>query len=182
MMFSTLLVSTALLAGGVGPESGLAVGDRVPAYEPHHILGPDKDSDTCPVCKYGALPAVQVWIGSERRDNLFAITRRLSTLVSKYEASHLKAFVIFVKQDGMAKEEFEKSILGWMKPIAVSNVGVAYVNEGDPAIAEYKINRENAVLNTVIVYRRGFVGTKVVNLDESGLAQLDEAVAEIVKG
>lgn len=31
------------------PETGLKVGDPVPAYNPVHVAGPDKGTDTCPV-------------------------------------------------------------------------------------------------------------------------------------
>lgn len=30
-------------------ESGLAVGERTPAYNPQHVTGPDAGTDTCPV-------------------------------------------------------------------------------------------------------------------------------------
>ncbi len=31
------------------PDTGLKVGDPVPAYNPIHLAGPDKGTDTCPV-------------------------------------------------------------------------------------------------------------------------------------
>ncbi|MER3500057.1 MAG: hypothetical protein IMHGJWDQ_002097 [Candidatus Fervidibacter sp.] len=31
------------------PETGLKVGDAVPAYNPIHVAGPDKGTNTCPV-------------------------------------------------------------------------------------------------------------------------------------
>ncbi|MCS7223706.1 MAG: hypothetical protein NZ959_03955 [Armatimonadetes bacterium] len=31
------------------PDTGLKVGDAVPAYNPIHVAGPDKGTDTCPV-------------------------------------------------------------------------------------------------------------------------------------
>ncbi len=31
------------------PDTGLKVGDEVPAYNPIHVAGPDKGTDTCPV-------------------------------------------------------------------------------------------------------------------------------------
>jgi hypothetical protein len=30
------------------PESGLAIGDRVPAFHPKHVTGPDKGTEECP--------------------------------------------------------------------------------------------------------------------------------------
>lgn len=29
--------------------SGLAPGERAPAYHPRHVAGPDKNTDVCPV-------------------------------------------------------------------------------------------------------------------------------------
>ncbi|MCS7192677.1 MAG: hypothetical protein NZ937_06840 [Armatimonadetes bacterium] len=31
------------------PDTGLKVGDSVPAYNPIHVAGPDKGTNTCPV-------------------------------------------------------------------------------------------------------------------------------------
>lgn len=31
------------------PDTGLKVGDVVPAYNPIHVAGPDKGTNTCPV-------------------------------------------------------------------------------------------------------------------------------------
>lgn len=31
------------------PDTGLKVGDAVPAYNPIHVAGPDKGTNTCPV-------------------------------------------------------------------------------------------------------------------------------------
>lgn len=31
------------------PNTGLKVGDGVPAYNPIHVAGPDKGTNTCPV-------------------------------------------------------------------------------------------------------------------------------------
>ncbi len=42
-----------LVAWGVwaqqAPDTGLKVGDAVPAYNPIHVAGPDKGTNTCPV-------------------------------------------------------------------------------------------------------------------------------------
>ncbi len=38
----------ALPAFASQPESGLKVGDRVPAFHPQHVSGPLKGTDTCP--------------------------------------------------------------------------------------------------------------------------------------
>ena len=34
---------------GQAPDTGLKVGDPVPAYNPMHGAGPDKGTNTCPV-------------------------------------------------------------------------------------------------------------------------------------
>lgn len=180
-MIMSLVALASLSIATAKVESGPALGDRVGAYEPHHVLGPDKGTDTCPVCKYGSLPAIQVWVGSERRDDLFAISRRLAKLVDHHKAANLKAFMIFVQDPRVEKAVFERDLTGWMKPVGITNVGVAYVPEGHASLADYKINRENAVRNTVIVYRRGFVTAKFVNLTSAQLAELDVAVAAACK-
>lgn len=33
---------------GKAPDTGLKVGDSIPSYNPIHVAGPDKGTDTCP--------------------------------------------------------------------------------------------------------------------------------------
>lgn len=37
-----------LLFAFEGPESGLGIGDTVPAFNPVHVTGPDKGTTKCP--------------------------------------------------------------------------------------------------------------------------------------
>ncbi len=43
-----LLVALSVWAQQV-PDTGLKLGDPVPAYNPIHVAGPDKGTNTCPV-------------------------------------------------------------------------------------------------------------------------------------
>lgn len=56
MVFAALLLGSSLLAGeevASKPEeelqSGLELGKTLPAFNPIHVTGPDKGTNTCPV-------------------------------------------------------------------------------------------------------------------------------------
>jgi hypothetical protein len=46
VLLALMLVS---LATWAVPQSGPAIGERLPAHHPQHITGPDAGTDTCPV-------------------------------------------------------------------------------------------------------------------------------------
>src|ERR1019366_6995653 len=58
-------------AGGM--KSGVAKGGVLSAFEPYHVSGADKNTETCPVCKYPTNPAVQVWVNTDDAKNVAAI-------------------------------------------------------------------------------------------------------------
>lgn len=47
-MMTSLVLSMLLSAPVVDVESGVAVGGRMAAFDPTHVAGPDKGTNTCP--------------------------------------------------------------------------------------------------------------------------------------
>jgi len=164
------------MAGTV--KSGLEVGEMVTPFHPTHVSGPDKGTDTCPPCKYGALPAVQVWVNNDDDANVMGIAKSLSAEVGASKVD-LKAFVIKLSscdacvtstKDLAAKGKFE-------------NIAMAYLPNKDTAVKNYKVNTDASVKNTVFVYRDRKVVAKFVNLkaDKAGLGDLHAAIAKASK-
>jgi len=46
---TTSMVLVGLSVWAAGLDSGLKVGEHVPAYNPKHVAGPDKGTTACPV-------------------------------------------------------------------------------------------------------------------------------------
>lgn len=168
----------ALSFAALNANSGLNVGEAVTPFHPKHITGPDKGTDTCPPCKYGARPAVQAWVSpSENPDTVMALAKTLSANVEAHKAADLKGFMIMLTMcagcEGKAAKFAEKAKL--------ENIGIATLAFEDKAVKNYKVSLEKEVKNTVIVYKDKKVAAKFVNLTDSkeDLAKLEAAIAGV---
>lgn len=158
------------------PTSGLKPGDMTSAFEPIHVAGPDKGTETCPVCKYGSRPAVQVWHNGDAAQNVVDLANHLDKKVAASK-NEFKAFTVGIADTEAQRDAVVK--IGGM--IEGGHVGVTYLASSDPALKAYKINTDSSVKNTVIVYKdRKVVATMVnVKADKAGLKALDAALAKV---
>ena len=173
-----LTVPAAIVAFG-GMKSGPQAGQFLRAFEPTHVTGPDAGTDTCPVCKYGAIPAVQVWVNSDDMANVGKIGTALESAIAKHGARSLKAFVVYMNPAGKSTEAVAASLKAVAKANNLKNVAFTYLPspKAEP-VSEYSINTDSSVKNTVLVYSNRKVVANFVNLkaDASGLADLKSAV------
>lgn len=157
-------------------DSGLKVGEAVTPFHPKHIAGPDKGTETCPPCKYGNRPAVQVWFHDEAEENAAGILAALNKAVENNKSKEFKAFGIFIAECEKCVAKTETIVKG----LKFDNVGVATLDHSSEAIQAYKINTEADVKNTVLVYKDKKVVAKLVNVkaDKEGLAKLEQAISK----
>jgi protocatechuate 3,4-dioxygenase beta subunit len=47
-------------------ERGLPVAANAPSFMPSHITGPQRGSTACPLCTYGLVPQVQIWVEDDQ--------------------------------------------------------------------------------------------------------------------
>lgn len=176
---STALVALALPALAMAPSSGLNPGDKVTAFHPTHVAGPDKDTTTCPPCKYGSRPMVQVWVHHDSEANVVALQKALSGSVKSNSAKEFKAFFINVTDSEKCVDLTNTWAKGWS-----DNVALAHVPADHSSVKAYKINvTDEKVKNTVIVYKNKQVSAKFVNLEANtaGLKKLNEAISAVTK-
>ncbi len=157
-------------------ESGLNIGETLSAFHPTHIAGPDKGTDTCPPCKYGNRPAVQVWVNEDSPENVLAIANNLQAKVASSK-NEFKAFIINVTCCDVctkAAENLAKNVKG-------NELGITVLDPKNSAVKQYKVNLDKEVKNTVFVYKNRKVVAKFINLkaDREGLNALNEAITKI---
>ena len=181
-LLTTLLLCVPMIASAFGgPKSGLQMGDPIPPFEPTHVTGADAGTKTCPVCKYGKTPAVQVWVNGDSMENVSKIADALEAAIKMDGPDKLKAFILFIKP----ADESEAMLEGKLKMISdkchLQNVALAYVDGGDAGtLLKYKINTASDIKNTVLVYHDMKISANFVNLkgDEEGLMSLKSAMME----
>ncbi|HMS54669.1 MAG TPA: hypothetical protein PKA27_04655 [Fimbriimonadaceae bacterium] len=181
---ATLTIGVAALAAiaAAPAKSGLNVGETVSAFHPNHVAGPHKGTNACPPCTYGVLPQVQVWVNGDSGSNVQAIASNLQANMKAHSGAKLKAFVIFLTDEGKSKDT-ANAIEGMSKKVEASDVAMAWLGKGDKAVEDYKVNTSAEIKNTVFIYKDRQVKAKFVNFkaDKKGLAELDAAISAITK-
>ena len=166
------------------PKSGVAVGGMLSAYHPRHVSGADKQTDTCPVCKYPTNPAVQVWVNNDDPRNVEQIATTLEKVAKANSAKKFKAFVVFINPNKEQDSKLNKQLSDLAAKDKFQNVALAYLPGPDAeAVKEYEINTGPSVKNTVFVYKARKVNAKFVNLtaDKKGEDTLQAAIKDVLK-
>ncbi len=175
------LVALPLLSSAIGGavKSGLQPGEMVTAFEPSHVTGPDAGTNTCPICKYGKTPAVQVWVNGDKTENIAKIADTLEAAIKMEGSNKLKGFIIFIKPSNVSSEIMAGQLKMVAEKCKLSNVALTFVDgPKSEFIGQYKINAASNVKNTVIVYHDMKVDSNFVNLqgNEKGLKSLKGAM------
>jgi protocatechuate 3,4-dioxygenase beta subunit len=164
-----------------GVSSGPNKGDMLSAFEPTHVTGQDAGTETCPVCKYGNLPAVQVWVNNDLPSaDVTKIAVNLDKQMARINKDqlHFKSFVIFRSNDAARVQTNLKALANGEK---LDRVALAWLTPANEALKLYAINPE--AKTTVLVYKNRCVMDKFVDMkvDEAGLRELNAAIARITK-
>lgn len=178
------LVATAIAAPALrAAESGLKPGGTVSAFEPIHVTGPDKGTTTCPVCKYGAEAAAQVWISpKESDDNVVALAKSLDGAIAKNGLTKFRAFFVFLPS-GESDSAMAKKLSAIAAKAGTSKVAFTYLNgTNKDAIEDYKVNTSSQIRNTIMVYANRAVIANYVNAQATSetLAKIQDSVKEAI--
>lgn len=167
------------------PISGPQPGDSVYAFEPWHVSGPDKGTNTCPICKYGKTAAVQMWVNQDSAASIVGVAQALDKEIAHYGAARLKAFVVQLNSRHEPKSKLSAGLTSLANRAHTPTVAFTFLpNANDPAIEAYRINTQPNIKNTVVVYvNRKAVATFVnFKLDGAGRSNLHSAIAKSVSG
>ena len=172
------------LAKAPSLDSGVPVGGMLLSFRPRHLSGPDKGTDTCPLCQYPANPAVQVWVNGDDENNVEAIATRLEKASADYGTKKLKTFIVYVNATHQAEALFTQPIQKLAEKRKYHHVALTYVHSGDSsAVTDNQINVDPKIRNTIFVYKARKVTAKFVNLTASprDLEALTIAMEHVVK-
>jgi hypothetical protein len=166
------------VAGCAGPsapmqpaiQSGLQKGEDIIPWNPVHVAGPNAGTNACPVCTYGARPAIVVFARNDKE--MLMLVTQLEDLVRRQSAMDLKAFVIVL--DGTPDDLKSEAVSQGVKQI-----GFCYPDPAtrDVDLKDYKINP--SADNTVMIYKDYKVAANFVNLGYGDFNQVETAVANL---
>lgn len=175
---------TPVIANPAGLRSGVEKGAALPAYHPVHVTGPDKNTQTCPVCKYPRNPAVQAWINTDNEKNVEALIGALEKASKKHADKNFKAFVVFMNPNREAAETLKGRLAKIGEKHKLEHVALTFLpGPDDAAVKGYGINTDAKVRNTIFVYRNRTVDAKMVNFDadDKGIAALHDAIKQVAQ-
>ena len=177
-------IALPILAIAAGLPSGPKPGASVYAFEPYHVTGPDAGTVTCPVCKYGFEPGVQVWVHNISDKQVGFIARNLESKLESLGMNKFRAFVVFVEPNSVS----DAAARAHLKKLGAENhlkdLALIYVRPNVSALKDYNINLSPKVKSTMIAYLHRETVKTFVNTPDSkaGAAQISEAVNLAIKG
>ncbi|GAB5524267.1 MAG: hypothetical protein Roseis2KO_21390 [Roseivirga sp.] len=148
--------------------SGRNIGEDVISFTPYHAWGPDKDTKTCPICKYGWYQGILYFVGNQpdwediRQWLLFLEAENIK------REEYLKVYFVYGNTTGFdpSKRTRELALVG--QELGLQKVALTFVpsfSDKNSDIYLNKINQE--VHSTIIMYKRARVIDKYINLPPS---------------
>lgn len=174
-------LSLALLLAAAPSPAGLQVGDSVASFEPYHVSGPYAGTNQCPVCEWGLLPMVFVWVDSGRpAANLEAVSKLVEAEVASSKVP-IKAFVV----DANAANKDKDSIMAltqWSSAWATPHVYfMSRPTKLKKALKDYKLEGRKDWNLIVLTVKSRKVTAAFVDPNEAAMPAVQSAIRDLVK-
>ena len=183
-IFLTGAIALPLFGLAARLTSGLPQGTDVSAFAPYHVTGPDAGTVTCPVCKYGFEPGIQVWVHNISDKNVSFLARNLEAQLEAKGMKKCRAFVVFVEPNSMSSAKIQAHLKMLGKENHLKDLALIYVRSNDSSLKHYQINLSPAVKSTLIAYHQRKTVDNVLNIPASkaGVREINRAVSLAING
>ncbi len=147
------------------PQSGLNIGEDQPSFLPFHAFGPDRGTQTCPVCKYGRYHGIVYFVGNnpnwENIKDWLSFLELQSIIRSKY----LKVYFVYGNETNYSKEKREQELEDLGKQLNLKNIALTFVPAFSDKETEANLNKINPeVENTFVIFKYRTIIDKFVDL------------------
>lgn len=146
-------------------QSGLNIGEDQPSFMPYHAFGPDKGTQTCPVCKYGRYHGIVYFVGNN--PNWTEIKSWLSFLEQESEKrkKHLKVYFVYGNDKNYNKKERQELLENLGNELHLKNIALTFVPSFLDEKTEANLNKINpSVENTFVIYKHRSIVDKYIDL------------------
>ena len=164
-MIALLAVVSVAVAAEKEINSGLPVGEKVPAFNVRDITGPSKGKTLCYRCQYGNRPVVTIFTRS-LNDNVSSLIKQVDDVVGSKKDDGMRAFVVFISDDA---DTLEPKLASLAKDKKIANTPLTIV-EGEQGPPNYKLAKDADV--TVMMWVEGQV--KVNHSFAAGALKADD--------
>lgn len=171
------LLCVGTVSYAAAPQSGLQVGEKVPAYNVNDCTGPSAGKSLCYRCKYGSRPTVNIF-AREVTPEVVALVKQIDKTVADNENSKMAAFVVHLTDDTEVSADKLKKVA-----TDAQIVNTPLTNyEGAAGPSGYKIGQEADV--TVLMWVKGEVkvnhALKSGDLNEKSIKKIVADTAKIL--
>ncbi len=145
--------------------SGLSIGEDQPSFLPFHAFGPDKGTQTCPVCKYGRHHGIIYFVGN--KPNWDEIKNWLQFLEQESEIrkAYLKVYFVYGNDVNYSKAQRQLQLEALGKELNIKNTALTFVPSFADQKTEASLNKINPkVENTFIIYKHRSIIDKYIDL------------------
>ncbi len=145
--------------------SGLNIGEDQPSFIPFHAFGPDKGTQTCPVCKYGRYHGIIYFVG--KNPNWKEIKTWLQFLEQESEErkKYLKVYFVYGDEKNYNKSERQRQLEELGNKLNLKNTALTFVPSFSDEETEVNLNKINPkVENTFIIYKHRSIVDKYIDL------------------
>ena len=146
-------------------QSGLNIGEDQPSFGPYHAFGPDKGTQTCPVCKYGRYHGIVYFVGNHPNWENIKDWLSFLELQSIRRSKYLKVYFVYGNEKDYTKEKREAELEDLGKQLNLENIALTFVPAFSDKESEANLNKINPeVENTFIIYKYRTIIDKFVDL------------------
>ncbi len=146
-------------------QSGLNIGEDQPSFRPFHAYGPDKGTQTCPVCKYGRYHGIVYFIGNNPNWDEIKSWLQFLEQESTTRQKYLKAYFVYGNEKSYNKDARQKELEQLGKELNIKNVALTFVPSFSDTKTEANLNKINlAVENTFTIYKHRSIIDKYIDL------------------
>lgn len=164
--------------------SGRNIGEDVFSFTPYHAWGPDRGTNTCPVCKYGRYHGILYFVGNnpnwnEVKEWLIYLERE-----SSKREQYLKAYFIYGNETKKGQTDIVKRLELIGQQLNLRKVALTTVSSFSDKESEIYLNQINPKIeNTFIIYKHSNIVSKFINLTPSSenFASMSRAL-DLTKG
>lgn len=146
--------------------SGLNIGQDQPSFMPFHAFGPDKGTQTCPVCKYGRYHGIIYFVGS--RPDWTSVKNWLQFLEqeSKKRRHYLKVYFVYGNDKSYDKHEQQILLEKLGNALHIRHTALTFVPSFYDKETEVHLNKMNPdAINTFIIYKHRSIVDKYIELE-----------------
>lgn len=148
-----------------GISSGLNIGEDQPSFMPFHAYGPDKGTQTCPVCKYGRYHGIVYFVGNQPDWKEIKSWLTFLEQEGRQRKKYLKVYFVYGNEKAYHRKTREAELEQLGRELQIQNTALTFVPSFSDSATEADLNKINTrAENTFIIYRHRSIVDKYINL------------------